>query len=167
MEQFWYLVYTKPKEEERALLNLERQGYRCYLPRITVERCAKSGFVLKASPLFPRYIFVQIPEHLLEPSWVPIRSTLGVSNIVLFGGLPAQVPLSLIDALKALEAHTHDVPRELFASGEHVMITSGPFSGIEAVFKMRRGSDRVIVLITLLHKQVPYTCEPSEIRKIN
>ena len=165
VDLFWYLVFTKPKEEERAVLNLERQGYLCYLPRVTAERCSKSNLILKSEPLFPRYIFVQVPDHTHDASWVPIRSTLGVSNIVLFGGQPAKVSDELINTLKGLEEHSQEAPRELFTSGESVVITSGPFSGIEAVFKMKNGTERVVVLVTILSKTVPYQCSPDQIKK--
>ena len=166
MSEFWYLVFTKPKEEERALVNLERQGYSVYLPRVTAERCAKSQLVLKTEPLFPRYLFVQIPESLQEPSWLPIRSTLGVASLVQFGGRPAEVPNSMIIMLQGLEIQSQEEPRELFHAGEAVVITSGPFSGIEAVFKVRNGTERVVVLINFLSKSVPYQCSPDQLKKI-
>jgi hypothetical protein len=34
----WYLVHTKPRQEDVALANLERQGYECYLPQLRIER---------------------------------------------------------------------------------------------------------------------------------
>jgi hypothetical protein len=34
----WYLVFTKPGQEAKALSNLQRQGYVCYLPTIPVEK---------------------------------------------------------------------------------------------------------------------------------
>ena len=40
----WYVVHTKPRQEDKALLNLERQGYRCYLPRLTVEKIRRGKF---------------------------------------------------------------------------------------------------------------------------
>jgi len=30
----WYLLYTKPRQEQRAVENLKRQGYIAYLPLI-------------------------------------------------------------------------------------------------------------------------------------
>ncbi|MEN9764019.1 MAG: transcription/translation regulatory transformer protein RfaH, partial [Pseudomonadota bacterium] len=37
----WYLVHTKPRQEDIALMNLERQGYTCYLPRLSVEKARR------------------------------------------------------------------------------------------------------------------------------
>lgn len=27
----WYVIHTKPRQEQRALLNLAQRGYNCYL----------------------------------------------------------------------------------------------------------------------------------------
>ena len=32
----WYVIHTKSQQEQRALLNLEQQGYECYLPLLSV-----------------------------------------------------------------------------------------------------------------------------------
>ncbi len=34
----WYAIHAKPKQEQRALENLERQGFEAWLPLITVEK---------------------------------------------------------------------------------------------------------------------------------
>ena len=34
----WYAIHTKPRQEQRALLNLTQQGYGCYLPLLATER---------------------------------------------------------------------------------------------------------------------------------
>jgi hypothetical protein len=37
-ESGWYVVYTKPRQEERARENLSNQGYTCFLHTLRVER---------------------------------------------------------------------------------------------------------------------------------
>jgi hypothetical protein len=32
--QAWYLIHSKPRQEDTALANLERQGFEAYLPRV-------------------------------------------------------------------------------------------------------------------------------------
>lgn len=39
----WYLVYTKPRAESTARLNLERQGYDSYLPLVRQPRTRQGG----------------------------------------------------------------------------------------------------------------------------
>ena len=50
----WYVIHTKPRQEQRALTNLQQQGYRCYLPMITLEKLARGRLNLVEEPLFPR-----------------------------------------------------------------------------------------------------------------
>src|SRR3546814_2118173 len=60
----WYVAQTQAQGEERARLNLERQGFRTYLPRYRRERRhARRRDVVKA-PLFPGYI--RSEEHTSE-----------------------------------------------------------------------------------------------------
>lgn len=166
MAYFWYLVHTKPKEESRALINLERQGYTVYLPYLTTEYRQKGILDVRQEPLFPRYLFVQIPSVLEEHTWVPIRSTLGVSSVVKIGDVPVHVPQSLVDALQALE-QSQTEPKEFFSQGDRVVITHGPFTGVEAIFKLKKGNERIVVLITMLNKQVMYQCSPGDISKLD
>ena len=37
----WYVIHTKPRQEQRALTNLAQQGYQCYLPMITREKLGR------------------------------------------------------------------------------------------------------------------------------
>ena len=55
----WYLVHTKPRQEDIALSNLLRQDYECYLPTLPVEKLRKGGLALVEEPLFPRYLFIR------------------------------------------------------------------------------------------------------------
>ena len=56
----WYLVYTKPRQEEVALTNLTRQGYGVYLPRLRQLRKRSGKQVPVVEPLFPRYLFIHL-----------------------------------------------------------------------------------------------------------
>jgi hypothetical protein len=38
----WYLVHTKPSGEASAELNLTRQGYRVYFPRVVQAMCSET-----------------------------------------------------------------------------------------------------------------------------
>lgn len=60
----WYVIHTKPRQEKRALLNLEQQGYECYLPMITVEKLRKGVLSVVEEPLFARYLFIRLDVSL-------------------------------------------------------------------------------------------------------
>lgn len=161
----WYAIHTKPRQEKCALLNLEQQGYECYLPLLPTEKIRQGCLEVTEEPLFPRYLFIRLDASGSGKSWTPIRSTRGVSRLVTFGAEPAKVDNRLIEMLRAQSA---DTPRtlRLFSPGERVMVIDGPFAGIEAVYQMSNGESRVMVLIELLSKPVQMSISPVKLRKV-
>ena len=160
----WYLIHTKPKQESCALLNLQQQGYECYLPLLSSEKIRRGALTLVEEPLFPRYLFIRLDSGQSAKSWSPIRSTRGVSRLVSFGQQPAQVDDALI---QALQRHDEPEPEPLFKPGETVRLTNTPYAGLEAIYQMADGVNRVIVLIKLLNKPVPLRVAPGCLRKMD
>lgn len=163
----WYLVHTKPRQEKRALQNLEQQGYECYLPTMPVERLRHDHLDITREPLFPRYLFIRLSMDNSAKSWGPIRSTLGVNRIVSFGSEPARINDNLINLLKLQETTLHDEPKRLFSPGDRVQLTAGAFAGIEGIYQMADGEQRVMVLIELLSKPVAIPAHPATLRKVS
>ena len=93
----WYLIYSKPQQERIARENLERQGYPSYLPLIRNRRRRQGRYISIIDPMFPRYLFVYLDDE--TDNWGPIRSTIGVTNLVRFGIWAARVPDSLIEMM--------------------------------------------------------------------
>lgn len=56
----WYLIFTKPRQEYRALENLQYQGFECYLPLLLSETVVSGVMALEHQPLFPRYLFIRL-----------------------------------------------------------------------------------------------------------
>lgn len=162
----WYLIHTKPKQEKCALLNLEQQGYECYLPRFSAEKLRHGRLTTGEEPLFPRYLFIRLGLQEYSKSWGPIRYTRGVSRLVCFGAEPAKVDDRLVDHLRQREVAAHNTPASLFAAGQQVRLTEGPFAGMEAVFQMAEGERRAMVLIELLSTSVHLRVSPVILRKV-
>ena len=152
----WFVIHTKPRQEGVAEENLRNQGYEVYLPRISVPRRRRGRWQSTVEPLFPRYLFIE-----LEPgrdNMAPIRSTKGVSGLVRFGNDPTPLPAGFVDYLRGHEdsatgAHLPDRPQ--FVPGDRVRVLSGPFEGVEGIFREPRGENRVLVLIDILGKPSP------------
>ena len=162
----WYVVHTKPRQEHRALVNLERQGYPCYLPVLTVEKIRQKRVVPTEEPLFPRYLFISLDSSMTGKSWGPIRSTLGVSRLVSFGQEPTRVDPALIEMLQTHDTLRDAAPQRLFETGESVVIQDGPFAGLEAIYQMNDGESRAMVLIELLNKPTPLKIDVASLRKV-
>ena len=150
----WYLVYTKPRQEEIAFANLVRQGYGVYLPHVRQVRKRRQQRVVIVEPLFPRYLFIYLDTH--SDNWGPIRSTLGVASLVRFGQEPARVPEELVDYLKTREGGEglHEWAEQEFRSGDRVRVAEGALLGYEGILLARTSRERVVVLLDILGRQV-------------
>ncbi len=159
----WYLVHTKPRQEDVALANLERQGHECYLPQMRIERIRRRKAEVATEPMFPRYLFIRLDSSDQGKSWSPIRSTLGVSQLVHFGARAAKVDDTLVDLLRQRE---RALPTEaMFHSGESVVIADGPFAGIEAIFQTADAERRAFILLEILAKPVSMHIDAGRLRK--
>lgn len=159
----WYLVHTKPRQEDVALANLERQGYECYLPQMRIERIRRRKAEVATEPMFPRYLFVRLDSSDQGKSWSPIRSTLGVSQLVHFGARAAKVDETLIDLLRQRERALPTEP--MFHSGDSVVIADGPFAGIEAIYQTADAERRAFILLEILAKPVSMHIDAGRLRK--
>jgi transcriptional antiterminator RfaH len=162
----WYLVRSKPRQEAVALTNLVRQGYESYLPMFAAEKIVRRKKATVQEAMFARYLFVRLDSTGHGQSWSPIRSTIGVSELVRFGSQAAKVDESLIAMLREREALQRENPEALFSSGDHVVITEGAFAGLEAIYQMNDAEGRAMVLLDLLSKPVPMKINPASLLKV-
>ena len=162
----WFLVRSKPRQEAVALTHLARQGYESYLPLFASEKLVRRKPTVVQEPMFARYLFVRLDTSGQGQSWSPIRSTVGVSELVCFGSRPARVDAALIATLRERETAQHADPDALFAAGDSVRITEGAFAGLEAIYQMNDAEGRAMVLLDLLSKPVAMTIDTASLRKV-
>jgi transcriptional antiterminator RfaH len=162
----WYVIHTKPRQEQRALKNLQQQGYQCYLPMMAIEKLSRERVSVIEEPLFPRYLFICLDLGRHGQNWSPIRSTWGVSGLVAFGSAPAMVDGRIIDFLRLQEPSLTKEPVRLFYQGESLLVVDGPFAGLEAIYQMASGENRASVLIELMGKSAQMQIAPASLRKI-
>jgi transcriptional antiterminator RfaH len=152
----WYVVHTRPLEEERALANLRRQSFEAYLPTYRSRRTHGRRVEFVRRPLFPRYLFVTL--DMSRDVWRPILSTFGVSNLVRIGERPLAVPRGIVESLRANEeAATFDDaldPARQMKCGASIRVISGPFADLVGKFQGLADVERVIVLLDLLGREV-------------
>ena len=159
----WYLIHTKPRQEALALTNLSRQGFECYMPMLRLQKVRQRKTELVAEPMFPRYLFIRLDTSGSGQSWSPIRSTLGVNQLVRFGGQPAKVDSQLIDLIRSREQGTHAQP--LFTAGDYVTVADGPFAGLEAIYQNTDAESRSMILLNILSKPVAMRIDTASLRR--
>jgi transcriptional antiterminator RfaH len=158
----WYLIQCKPREDERAQENLERQHFECYRPLYELEKVRHRRRLVARATLFPGYLFIRLDR--LHDNWLPICSTRGVVQIVRFADYPLPVADKIIEEIRQ-RIDGLPVREPYFAAGEHVVITEGSFSGIEAIFMASDGDERVILLLNILHTEQRLSFPIESVRK--
>ena len=56
----WVVAQTKPRQENKAKINLNNQGYTCYLPIIERKKFLRDNWVTFKEVLFSNYIFIDL-----------------------------------------------------------------------------------------------------------
>ncbi|MBO9484378.1 transcription termination/antitermination NusG family protein [Salinisphaera sp. G21_0] len=171
LQQGWYLLKAKHREEVRAQDNLEHQGFEAYCPLIQ-----EKGTRV---PLFPGYLFIRLDKDAL-PSFHKIRSTRGIAQVVRFNKisqklynegrlpekdmgrlLPRPIPNGeqLIDQIEAFVwKYNGRIPDEKpdsvsFKEGESVLYNNPLFRHLESTFVKGVKMDRGVILIQFIESQ--------------
>lgn len=161
----WYLLYCKRSEQERAVINLDRQGVECYYPQVTVQKIVRGKRAEVSEPLFPSYMFVYFdPEDI---SYTTVRSTRGVADFIRQGAKPQIVQPDLIYGLMVNEDSEEHQSKlsNLPLPGESLKLQKGQFKGIEAIYQEPDGEKRSFMLINLLGKPVKVSVQNEDIVK--
>ena len=151
----WYVVHTKPRGEETALFHLRRQNFDAYLPLHLKKRSHARRIDWVPRPLFPNYMFVAMDTD--QTRWRSIRGTIGVNGLVCNGERPSAVPDGIVEAIRVRENENGFVELnrdDLFKKGERVEIAGGPFAETSGIFECADSKDRVVVLLSLLGREV-------------
>ena len=160
----WILVYTKAKEEQRAKKNLENQGFEIFLPMIAFVKLNQSKpTTLKV--MFPRYLFVKINTEL--DKWTRIKSTRGVSHLVVFGQRFAEIPNQVIAHFKSgadeNDIFKQKVTRQRFQKGDKLVIEKGVFKDKDATFLSRKSKERVRILLRFVNHLITADIPASDV----
>lgn len=163
----WYVIYTKPNDQERADYNLRAWGVETFNPKMRQVRynefTDKPTYTTK--PLFPRYLFARFDADLLLHK---IYFTRGVSTVVNFGEGPVTVEDEIIELMRSqVGADGMVKPANELKTGDQVMIKEGPLKNLVGLFEGHgKEADRVKVLLTTLNYQGSIVIEREFLKKV-
>lgn len=164
-EASWYLAQIKPNCAKIAETNLQRQGFETFLPREDQTRQRQMRFVTTRQPVFPGYVFVALDAA--QGLWRKVNSTYGITKLVSFGQLPAEVPSGLIAALRArCDGGGCIMPALHLQSGDKVTVTQGPFAETVAEIEKIDPDRRVWVLMDLMGRQTRTAIRQDQLRAV-
>lgn len=160
----WYVIKTKPLQEEKAFLNLSMQGIEVYFPKILKRFWRKGKKLELLKPLFPGYLFAKFS---VETHYRKVNYTRGVSKIVSFGNYPIPLEEEEIKIIKSKEENgVIKLEDRNFSEGEAIRVVKGPFNGLEGVFvKELDDRERVQVLLRFLYSKAKIILEKDFIEK--
>ncbi len=159
----WYLAYTKPRQEQIALNNLQQQGFDAYLPLYKKFKKTEQGPVALFEPMFPRYILLRPGKP--EQSLSVVRSTKGIASLVRFGFEPAQIQDDLVQRIRQLEQDRNQATlQELgnLRAGQTVRLQHTALGGIEGLVQSV-SSKRVAVLLEILGRPMVVELEHHQV----
>lgn len=161
----WYVVSTKPKQEDLVARVYDIAGIEYFFPKIRIPRDPSTPKDIVVKPLFPGYLFVHSCPDSEE--WSRINYSPGVKHVVTFGGIPPRVPDEVISELYVRTSQLEQPAMPTFVEGDTVRVLSGPFRGLTALFKgyvSDRG--RVRILLDFLRRCVEVETWAYNIEKV-
>lgn len=165
----WYAVHTKPRKEPLVADALKRQGFETLFLHYgaVVKHARKTRRVIRA--YFPRYVFAGVYSG---QALYDINSTMGVSAVVYLGDEPLEIPLPVIEELRArgnAKGRVEFLPKERaehrkrWPKGQSVSIVDGPFAGLLAVVALDKGHE-VKVWLNLFGGKVEALLDPTGLK---
>lgn len=150
-EKRWFALYTKPRHEFKAQIQLDALSIENYLPTIIVEKKWSDRKKKVTDPLFRGYIFI----HATESERLYSLQQKAIVKTISFNGQPATIPHWQIENIKIMLSRNPEVIiTNKIEIGSSIEITKGPFSGVVGKVKEVNNEKWLIVTIDLLKRSV-------------
>ena len=163
--RLWYVVQTKPANEDRVKGNLLNQEIEPFLPLLGTNQFSNGKVIERIKPLFPNYLFARMDLGL---HYYKVKYTRGVSKILGNGEGPIPISEKVIITIRERMGEDNLVKLEdELKDGDVVEVTSGPFKDLRGVFQKKiSGKGRVKILLSLIGVDVPVQISRWQIKKV-
>lgn len=152
MSKEWFVIQFKTNSHYQAKKNLDRQGFKTFLPLHEITSRKASRFVKSTKPLFPGYMFVSFNKT--ENKWHKIKNTYGVSRLITFNSSLKSIPTTFIDSLmKRYDPSGKLIPIVEMKKGDKVEILEGPFANFIATVEKYESEQRIWILMDLMGRK--------------
>ena len=159
----WYVLYTKPRNEKKVAERLSAAGYTVYCPLQKVRRQWSDRMKVVEEPLFKGYLFINIEDKRRDE----VFNYPGAVRYLFWLRRPALVRSCEIHTIKKwLGEYDHeDIDISDILPGDYVRITSGPFSGEQAIL-LDKTNKKAVVQLKELGLQLSLSLSNSDLRVI-
>jgi transcription antitermination factor NusG len=156
----WFALQIRSRWEGTTAGLLRAKGLETLLPTYTTKRRWSDRFKVVESPLFPGYVFCRFDVH----NRLPVLITPGVISVVGRGKTPVAVDdAEILSIQTALGSGLHIEPWPYVEIGERVRINDDVLDGMEGILTSFKGSQRVVISVTLLRRSVALEIDRSRI----
>lgn len=158
MNRKWIIAKIKPNKEKLASINLVRQGFNVFLPKIKKIVKVFNTSRIHIKPLFPGYIFIEVDKV----NWVKINNTYGVRQVLAIDGKPLSVSERILNSIKS-KCDKNDFFHKNFyiKKGERIKVNMGQNPSLDCIFHEFINYKRSSILIKLLDQHVKTVVENS------
>jgi transcription antitermination factor NusG len=150
-KKHWWALYTKPRHEFKAALQLEEIFVEYYLPTITTKKKWSDRKKKVTEPIFRGYIFIFADEKERQNSVI----LNAIVRCISFEGKPSIIPDWQIESLRTMLTESPEVfVSDKIEIGTKVKIAEGPFSNVVGVVMGAQEDKWLAVSVDLLNRSV-------------
>jgi transcription antitermination factor NusG len=156
----WFALQIRSRWEGTTAGLLRGKGLETLLPTYSTKRKWSDRFKVVEAPLFPGYVFCRFDVH----NRLPVLITPGVISVVGRGKTPVAVDdAEILSIQSAVGSGIRMEPWPYVEIGERVRVKDDVLDGMEGILTNFKGSDRVVISVTLLRRSVALEIDRSRI----
>ncbi len=159
----WYAIFTRHQHEKSVAFALSNKSHEVYLPLFRSVRQWQDRAKQIWLPLFPCYVFIR--EGMDRQ--LQIVTTPGIIRIVGWGGRPAIVPQTQLEAVRQIIESCLGVETHPYLQcGDRVRVKTGPLMGLEGILTRKKGVARLVVSMEMLGRSVAVEIDVLNVERI-
>jgi transcription antitermination factor NusG len=159
----WYALWVRSRHEKSVAGILTSKGYQTFLPMHRSRRRWSDRIQEVELPLIPGYVFCRFDAL----NRLPVMTTPGLVQIVSLGHTPEPVDSDEMNALiTAVEAGVHLQLWPFLKTGQRVSIEEGPLRSLEGILISTKGTDQLILSVSLLQRSVAVAVDRRSVRPV-
>jgi transcription antitermination factor NusG len=162
----WYALLTRSRFENVVHDKIMQKSINVFLPKIKVKSQRKDRNKMLHVPLFPGYVFVNIPQTPQEQ--LRVLKTMGAVRLLGYKNGPVAIPDNHIESLKIITGSGLDIitgSGTNLARGDTVLVVHGPMTGATGEFIQYKGKGRVIIKIEALGQFAGVEIDEQDVEK--
>lgn len=162
----WFAVRVKSRHEAVVERQLLKKHVEVFSPTVNKLRNWKDRKKMVKFPLFPGYVFVNVP--IRNDDFYNVLKTIGVVEFLKFNNKEAVVPdKEILDIRKMVESGEEIDVYPYLKEGMRVRVKRGPLAGVEGVLEKKHSGHMLLASIEVLNRSVAVNILAEDIEIID